>query len=59
VVGVDIGAGLRMEGRQLPAVLVGAPCSFPGVNLAALVKVEKGREEIDRGNGHAETTFLR
>jgi hypothetical protein len=33
--------------------------SLLGERLAALVKVDGGREEIDRGNSHAEVSFLR
>jgi hypothetical protein len=59
MVGVDVGVGLHVEGRQPPVVLLGVERSLLGVHLTALAKVEFGGEEIDRGNSHAETSFLR
>jgi hypothetical protein len=56
--GVDVGVGLHMEDHQLPAVPLGIRRSLLGVHLAAVVKVERGREVIDRGNSRAETSFL-
>jgi hypothetical protein len=59
MVGVDVGVGLRMEGHQLPAVPLGVEHLLLGVRLAALVKADKGHEEIDRSDSHAEMSFMR
>ena len=48
-------AGLAI---QLPAVPLGIRRSLLGVHLTVVVKVERGREVIDRGNSRAETSFL-